>query len=48
MSVLGNWTLVYREPEEAEAILRENGYENINVWLEPEKVFCIGKGRRPS
>jgi hypothetical protein len=48
MSVLGNWSLVYREPEEVEAILREGGYENIDVWLEPEKVFCIGKARKPT
>jgi ubiquinone/menaquinone biosynthesis C-methylase UbiE len=48
MSVLGNWALVYREPEEVEAILRESGYENINVWLEPEEVFCIGKARKPN
>ncbi len=48
MSVLGNWNLVYREPEEVEAVLAESGYEGIEVWLEPEKVFCIGKGRKPS
>jgi hypothetical protein len=46
MSILGNWSLVYREPEEVEAILGESGYENIDVWLEPEKVFCIGKARK--
>jgi hypothetical protein len=47
MNILGNWSLVYREPEEVEAILRESGYENIDVWLEPEKVFCIGRARKP-
>jgi hypothetical protein len=48
MSILGNWSLVYREPEEVEAILGESGYENIDVWLEPEKVFCIGKAKKPT
>ncbi|MBW2036826.1 MAG: class I SAM-dependent methyltransferase family protein [Deltaproteobacteria bacterium] len=48
MSILGNWDLVYREPEELEKILRESKYERIKVWLEPEEVFCIGKARRPS
>jgi hypothetical protein len=38
--------LVNGGPEEVEAILKENSYENINVWLEPEKVFCIGKARK--
>ncbi len=46
MRILGNWHLVYREPEEVEAILRESGYGNIEVWLEPEKVFCIGKAKK--
>jgi len=46
MSVLGNWNLVYREPEDVESILTESGYEDIEVWLEPEKVFCIGKARK--
>ncbi len=46
MKVLGNWNLVYREPEDVGAILRESGYGNIEVWLEPEKVFCIGKAKR--
>lgn len=30
-----------------EGILVESGYEGIYIWLEPEKVFCIGKGREP-
>lgn len=47
MSVLGNWNLVYREPEEVESILVESGYEEVEVWLEPQKVFCIGKGINP-
>jgi len=47
MSVLGNWHLAYREPEELEAVLGRSGYEEVEVWLEPEKVFCIGKGRKP-
>jgi hypothetical protein len=47
MSFLGNWPLVYREPAEVEAILRESGYEEIEVRLEPEKVFCIGRARKP-
>lgn len=47
MSVLGNWNLVYREPEELTDILQESGYENIEGWLEPENVFCIGKARKP-
>ena len=46
MSVLGNWDLVYREPDEVESILAESGYEEIEVWFESEKVFCIGKARR--
>lgn len=47
MSVLGNWNLVYREPEEVETILAESGYKEIKVWLEMEKVFCIGKATKP-
>jgi len=47
MSVFGNWNLVYREPEEVERILAESGYEEITVWLEPEEIFCIGKGKKP-
>ena len=47
MRLLGDWNLVYREPEELESILGESGYEGIEVWLEPEKVFCIGKASRP-
>jgi 2-polyprenyl-3-methyl-5-hydroxy-6-metoxy-1,4-benzoquinol methylase len=47
MSILGNWSLIYREPEEVETILAKSGYEEIKVWLEPEKVFCIGKARKP-
>jgi len=46
MSVLGNWNLVYREPEEVESLLAESGYEEIEVRLEPEKIFCIGKARK--
>ena len=46
MSVLGNWNLVYREPEEVESLLAESGYEEIEVRLEPEKVFCIGKAKK--
>jgi 2-polyprenyl-3-methyl-5-hydroxy-6-metoxy-1,4-benzoquinol methylase len=46
MSVLGNWNLVYREPEDVESLLAESGYEEIEVLLEPEKVFCIGKARK--
>jgi len=48
MSVLGNWDLAYREPEEIENILSESGYEKIEVWLEPEQIFCIGKARKPN
>ena len=48
MSILGDWHLVYKGPEEVESILGESGYEDIEVWLEPEKVFCIGKARNPS
>ena len=47
MSVLGNWNLVYREPEDVESLLAESGYKEIEVWLEPERVFCVGKARRP-
>ncbi len=47
MRVLGNWHLVYREPEEMERILKESGFEGIKVWLEPAEVFCIGKATRP-
>lgn len=47
MSVLGNWNLVYREPEDVESVLSESGYEEISVWLEPEKIFCIGKRTNP-
>ena len=47
MSVLGNWNLVYREPEEIEEILAESGYEATEVWLEPENIFCIGRARKP-
>ncbi|MFZ0033911.1 MAG: class I SAM-dependent methyltransferase family protein [Sedimentisphaerales bacterium] len=45
MSILGNWNLVYREPEDVESLLAESGYKDIEVWLEPEKVFCIGKAK---
>lgn len=48
MSILGDWNLVYREPAEVEGILVESGYEQIEVWPEPEKVFCIGKAGKPS
>jgi len=48
MSVLGNWNLVYREPDEVESILAESGYEGMEVWLEQEKTFCIGKARKPN
>lgn len=48
MSILGDWDLVYREPEELERVLRESKYERIEVWLEPEEIFCIGKARKPS
>ncbi|MCX5647527.1 MAG: class I SAM-dependent methyltransferase family protein [Planctomycetota bacterium] len=44
MSLLGNWQLVYREPSEVERLLAESGYCEVEVWLEPEKVFCIGSG----
>jgi hypothetical protein len=46
MRVLGNWNLVYREPEEVENILVESGYKDTEVWLEPEGIFCIGKAKR--
>lgn len=46
MRLLGDWNLVYKEPEELESILRESGYEGIEVWLEPEKIFCIGRARK--
>jgi ubiquinone/menaquinone biosynthesis C-methylase UbiE len=46
MSALGNWNLVYREPPALGEILERSGYEDINVMMEPEKVFCIGKGRK--
>ena len=45
MSVLGNWDPIYREPEDVENLLAESGYKEIEVWLELEKVFCIGKAR---
>jgi chemotaxis methyl-accepting protein methylase len=45
MSLLGNWHLVYREPAEVEGLLAESGYYEVKVRLEPEKVFCIGRGR---
>jgi len=48
MSLLGNWNLVYREPKELESILQECGYEGIEVWPEPEEVFCIGRAKKPS
>lgn len=47
MSILGDWNLVYREPQDVENILTASGYEGIEVWLEPEEIFCIGKARRP-
>jgi len=47
MNLLGNWQLVYREPEEVERLLVEGGYCEVKVWLEPENVFCIAKGQRP-
>jgi 2-polyprenyl-3-methyl-5-hydroxy-6-metoxy-1,4-benzoquinol methylase len=47
MSVLGDWNLVYREPEDVESLLVESGYEEIEVQLEPEKVFCIGRAKKP-
>ena len=47
MSILGDWHLVYREPAEVESILGKSGYEDIEVWLELERVFCIGKARNP-
>ncbi len=47
MSILGDWNLVYREPKDVENILAASGYADIKVWLEPEKVFCIGRGRKP-
>ena len=47
MSILGNWNLVYREPEEVKSVLVDSGFEQINVWLDPEKVFCIGKASKP-
>jgi len=47
MSILGDWNLVYREPEGVERILSESGYEGIEVWLEEENIFCIGKARNP-
>ena len=47
MSVLGNWGLVYREPDEVEDLLLASGYEEIKVWLEAEKVFSIGKASKP-
>jgi len=46
MRILGNWNLVYREPDEVKSILSESGYREIEVWLEPEKVFCIGKAKK--
>jgi len=46
MSVLGNWHLVYREPEEVRALLAESGYQQICVWVESTGVFCIGKGKK--
>jgi len=46
MSALGNWNLVYREPEDVGSLLAESGYKEIEVLLEPEKVFCIGKAKR--
>jgi hypothetical protein len=46
MSVLGNWHLVYREPEEVRALLAESGYQEMHVWVESTGVFCIGKGKK--
>jgi hypothetical protein len=46
MSILGDWHLVYREPEEIERILVESGFEEVEVWLEPEQIFCLGKARK--
>jgi len=48
ISMLGDWNLVYREPEGVERILSESGYEGIEVWLEQENIFCIGKARNPN
>jgi len=45
MSLLGNWNLVYREPEDVERLLAEGGFCDIKVGLEPEKVFCVGRGQ---
>ena len=46
MGLLGNWHLVYREPAEVERLLGESGYCEVQVWPEPEKVFCVGRGER--
>lgn len=47
MSVLGNWSLIYREPDDLKRALVDTGYEDVRVWLEPEGVFCFAKARRP-
>jgi len=46
MSALGNWNLAYREPEDVRDLLVQSGYSEIAVELEPEEVFCIGKGAK--
>ena len=47
MSILGNWRLVYREPRDVERLLTEGGYTRVEVELEPEGIFCIGRGQKP-
>lgn len=44
MRVLGNWKLVYREPDELERLLVRAGFGQVECWLEPEGVFCIARG----
>ena len=46
MSVLGNWRLVYREPDELAELLTAAGYGGIQTWLEPEGVFCLARAAR--
>jgi SAM-dependent methyltransferase len=46
MSLLGNWHLAYRDLAEVERLLVESGYCEVKVWLEPEEIFCVGRGER--
>lgn len=43
---MAGWKLNHREPEKVETMLREAGFENLDIYLGPEGLFVMALGQR--